>query len=92
MAGYRRPALPSAGRHALSGARCGADDLLGPGPLAAEDTRSFSVYRWIKDELIRLGVPARDIHIAWKGESEPLVQTGDGVKEPQNRRVEIVFD
>jgi hypothetical protein len=33
------------------------------GTLAAEDTRSFSVYRWIKDELIRLGVPASEIAI-----------------------------
>jgi len=28
----------------------------------------------------------------FKGESEPLVATGDGVKEPQNRRVEIVME
>jgi N12 class adenine-specific DNA methylase/adenine-specific DNA methylase len=33
------------------------------GTLAAEDTRSFSAYRWIKEELIRLGVPAAEIAI-----------------------------
>jgi outer membrane protein OmpA-like peptidoglycan-associated protein len=26
-----------------------------------------------------------------KGETQPLVQTADGVREPQNRRVEIVL-
>jgi outer membrane protein OmpA-like peptidoglycan-associated protein len=26
-----------------------------------------------------------------KGESDPLVPTADGVREPQNRRVQIVF-
>jgi hypothetical protein len=33
------------------------------GTLSAEDTRDFSAYRWIKDELIRLGVPASEIAI-----------------------------
>lgn len=33
------------------------------GTLAAEQTRGFSAYRWIKSELIRLGVPAREIAI-----------------------------
>jgi outer membrane protein OmpA-like peptidoglycan-associated protein len=46
----------------------------------------------VKAELIRQGVPASEISVRWKGESEPLVQTGDGVKEPQNRRVEIVLE
>ena len=46
----------------------------------------------VKAELIRLGIPAREIDVQWKGKSEPLVQTGDGVKEPQNRRVEIVYE
>ena len=31
------------------------------GTLAAEDKRGFSAYRWIKNELIRLGVPPREI-------------------------------
>ncbi len=46
----------------------------------------------VRDELVRLGVPASEIAIAWKGEREPLVPTPDGVREPQNRRVEIVFE
>ena len=44
----------------------------------------------VKDELVRQGVPAAAITVIGKGESELLVQTGDGVREPQNRRVEIV--
>lgn len=46
----------------------------------------------VRDELVRLGVPAGEIDIAWKGEREPLVPTPDGVREPQNRRVEVVFE
>lgn len=45
----------------------------------------------VRAELVRQGVKASDIAIQWKGESQPLVATPDGVKEPQNRRVEIVF-
>lgn len=45
----------------------------------------------VRAELIRQGIPANQITIAAKGEREPLVQTPDGVREPQNRRVEIVL-
>ena len=45
----------------------------------------------VKAELIRLGVASSDIAILWKGEREPLVETADGVREPQNRRVEIIL-
>ena len=44
-----------------------------------------------KDELIRDGVPAAAIVVVGRGESQPLVPTADGVREPQNRRVEIVL-
>ena len=37
------------------------------------------------------GVPATAIAVIGKGETQLLVQTGDGVREPQNRRVEIVI-
>jgi hypothetical protein len=46
----------------------------------------------VKNELVRQGVPADAIAVVGKGESNPLVATGDGVREPQNRRVEIVLD
>jgi OmpA-OmpF porin, OOP family len=37
------------------------------------------------------GVPATSISVIGKGETSLLVQTQDGVREPQNRRVEIVI-
>jgi hypothetical protein len=46
----------------------------------------------VKAELVRQAVPADAIAVVGKGESQPLVATGDGVREPQNRRVEIVFE
>ncbi|HEY6717504.1 MAG TPA: OmpA family protein [Reyranella sp.] len=45
----------------------------------------------VKNELVRQGVPADAVAVVGKGESQLLVQTGDGVREPQNRRVEIVI-
>ncbi len=45
----------------------------------------------VKRELMRNGVAAKDIAIFGRGETQPLVPTPDGVREPQNRRVEIVF-
>ena len=42
-------------------------------------------------ELTRRGVPRAEMHIQAFGESRPLVPTADGVREPQNRRVEIVL-
>jgi OOP family OmpA-OmpF porin len=45
----------------------------------------------VKDALVRDGVPATAIAVIGKGETQLLVQTGDGVREPQNRRVEIVI-
>jgi len=45
----------------------------------------------VKAALVRMGVPPDQIVIAWKGETELLVPTDDGVPEQQNRRVEIVF-
>jgi OmpA-OmpF porin, OOP family len=44
----------------------------------------------VKDSLVREGVPASAIAVIGRGEANPLVPTGDGVREPQNRRVEIV--
>jgi outer membrane protein OmpA-like peptidoglycan-associated protein len=45
----------------------------------------------VEAELVRNGIPADQISVQAKGKSEPLVPTGDGVREPQNRRVEIVY-
>ena len=45
----------------------------------------------VKATLVDFGIPADQIVIDWKGETELLVPTADGVKEPMNRRVEINF-
>ena len=45
----------------------------------------------VKDALVRDGVPPGAIQVIGKGETQPLVPTADGVREPQNRRVEIVL-
>jgi outer membrane protein OmpA-like peptidoglycan-associated protein len=45
----------------------------------------------VKAALIKLGVPANEISVVGKGKAEQLVPTKDGVREPQNRRVQIVL-
>jgi hypothetical protein len=43
----------------------------------------------VRNELVRLGVPGGAISTVAQGETDPLVQTADGVREARNRRVEI---
>ena len=43
-------------------------------------------------ELEHQGVPSSEISIIAKGKHDLLVPTADGVREPQNRRVEIVYE
>jgi outer membrane protein OmpA-like peptidoglycan-associated protein len=45
----------------------------------------------VKDALVREGVPATAIAVVGRGMQGLLVQTGPNVREPQNRRVEIVI-
>jgi len=45
----------------------------------------------VASELVARGVSRGDIGVTAYGESRPLVATADGVREPQNRRVEIVL-
>lgn len=45
----------------------------------------------VKGALVREGVAEGTIQTSGKGETENLVPTADGVREPRNRRVEIVF-
>jgi iron complex outermembrane receptor protein len=42
-------------------------------------------------ELEARGIPSSEIAIFAKGKRDLLVPTGDGVREPQNRRVQIVY-
>ncbi|HEX2885497.1 OmpA family protein [Vineibacter terrae] len=46
----------------------------------------------VKDALVREGISPAAIQVLARGEGEPLVPTADGVREPQNRRVEIVIN
>ena len=45
----------------------------------------------VRAYLVTRGVPDRSISTTAFGEARPLVETEDGVREPQNRRVEITF-
>ena len=44
----------------------------------------------VANALTGFGVPRTDMIVAGRGENDPRVPTADGVREPQNRRVEIV--
>ena len=62
---------------------------------ADTDQRSVDVSRrraWkVHDYLVESGVPSEAITVRYYGEECPLVETVDGVREPQNRRVQIWF-
>ena len=46
-----------------------------------------------RQELVRRGVPAHRIQAPKSlGENQPAIPTGNGVKSPENRRVEVFFD
>lgn len=45
----------------------------------------------VADALVRLAVPRGDILVSGRGMNDPRVPTALGVREPQNRRVEIAF-
>ena len=59
-----------------------ADYNVGLSQRRANNTRSY---------LARRGIPDGVMTTEAFGESRPLVETADGVREPQNRRVEVTF-
>jgi OOP family OmpA-OmpF porin len=65
----------------------GYTDLSGTQPynMALSKRRADTV----KAALVRDGVPGAAIDESWHGKENPRVPTADGVREPQNRRVEI---
>jgi outer membrane protein OmpA-like peptidoglycan-associated protein len=61
------------------------------GTVAYNDRLSVRRAKTVEAELIRDGVAQNEIDIHGYGESNPLVPTAPGVREPQNRRVEIIL-
>lgn len=61
------------------------------GRRAYNDKLSERRARAVQAQLSKLGIATGDVAVDWKGELQQLVPTADGVREPQNRRVEIVF-
>jgi OOP family OmpA-OmpF porin len=45
----------------------------------------------VREALVQRGVPSGQIATRGLGESQPLIATGDGVREPSNRRAEVRF-
>jgi OmpA-OmpF porin, OOP family len=45
----------------------------------------------VRNELVKLGIPSDEIVTTGRGKNDPAVPTADGVREPRNRRVEIVM-
>jgi outer membrane protein OmpA-like peptidoglycan-associated protein len=61
------------------------------GTPAYNQVLSLKRARTVSAELVRLGVPQATIAIMAFGDTHPLVPTAAGVREPQNRRVEIIL-
>lgn len=61
------------------------------GPDAYNMALSMRRAEAVKRQLIANGVAESEIGLDAKGEADPLVPTEDGVREPQNRRVEIIL-
>ena len=61
------------------------------GTAAYNQALSLRRARAVEAELLRRGVPGGEIAIQAYGDTQPLVATGPGVREPQNRRVAIIL-
>jgi OOP family OmpA-OmpF porin len=59
------------------------------GPKAYNQELSLRRAQQVAQALVNEGVARNDISIAARGESQPAVPTGDGVREQDNRRVVI---
>jgi outer membrane protein OmpA-like peptidoglycan-associated protein len=59
------------------------------GPAVASERSSAQRAAIVRDYLVGRGVPATRIEVKAWGEERPLIATADGVREPQNRRVDV---
>lgn len=62
------------------------------GPDGYNDNLSVRRSNAVKEALTQRGIPADKIVTESRGEREPMVQTGDNVREPANRRATITFE
>ena len=65
----------------------GHSDRSGPAGANADTARrrADAVRSWLTER----GVPLRSITVQSLGEDQPLISTANGVREPQNRRVDV---
>jgi outer membrane protein OmpA-like peptidoglycan-associated protein len=61
------------------------------GPAASNRRTSLQRAEAVRAYLAQRGIAAGAMSIAGRGEEQPIIPTEDGVREPQNRRVEISF-
>jgi OmpA-OmpF porin, OOP family len=61
------------------------------GPEAYNQALSERRAQSVAQALGQRGIPTSTMRVEGHGEADPRVPTADGVREPQNRRVEIVF-
>lgn len=59
------------------------------GPAAANRLSALRRAEAVRDYLVARGISAGAIAIRVMGEDQPLIPTADGVREPQNRRVDV---
>ena len=61
------------------------------GSIAYNKALSLRRAKSVQKALVAEGIDPKSISISGRGEGEPMVQTADGVREAQNRRVHISF-
>ena len=61
------------------------------GPATYNQGLSERRARAVQDQLQQFGIDPSTVGTSGRGETDPLVPTPDGVREPQNRRVEIAI-
>jgi outer membrane protein OmpA-like peptidoglycan-associated protein len=84
------PVLDAAAKAAAGGVRLrvtGHSDR--PGSPSVNRRTALERARIVADALVARGVSRAALTIAGKGEDSPFVPTADGVREVQNRRVDI---
>ena len=64
--------------------------VLFPGKKFALLSRSVGRAKSVARYLVSKGVPEDSIQITSHSENNPLIKTGDNVREPRNRRVEVI--